>query len=317
MQGLQTLDLVVPGSEPNASLRVTHSAGWCRRASGHPQASRRASTPNQPSSGLAAPHGAEQARSYAETKSHRLAKRSSLQLSRSLLSQNSAHAPAAAAAATAPVAGHTQHHHSRPATPGQRPLREGCEKPHTAAKQMSHQMHDHGAVTRMHHQHVADSQPQHILRTGQAQHAQRDSQVVATHQLPQAQQAQHAQRASHPMPPQRPQQAQQAQLAKHASQQQTRHRLHMGSAPAPMQGPTGAAFLNMQCCSHKPCAPTLSRWFAGCQIRTSIHKQNYSRLNVAKAQGKKHDEELTCIKHPSSRKEQALPAQAVGRDSCP
>ncbi|KAL0050919.1 hypothetical protein WJX82_009860 [Trebouxia sp. C0006] len=49
-------------------------------ASGHPQASRRASTPNQPSSGLAAPHGAEQARSYAETKSHRLAKRSSLQL---------------------------------------------------------------------------------------------------------------------------------------------------------------------------------------------------------------------------------------------
>ena len=78
-------------------------------------------------------------------------------------------------------------------------------------------MHDPGAVTQMH---VADSQPQHILRTGQAQHAQRDSQVVATHQLPQAQQAQHAKRASH---------------------QQTRHRLHMGSAQIPMQGHTGAA----------------------------------------------------------------------------
>ncbi|KAL0025913.1 hypothetical protein WJX77_002354 [Trebouxia sp. C0004] len=201
-------------------------------AAGHPQASIRASAPNQPPSGLTASHGAQQGRTCAETKPHRLAKRSSLPLSRSLPPQNTAqpHAPAAAAG-TAPPAVHTRHHPSRPATPAQRPSHDCCETLHTAAKQTAHQMHNHGAVTQMRHQHVADSQPQHVWRAGEAQHAQR---------------------ATHPMAPYHLQQAQQAQHAKPASHQQTRHRLHMGSAPAPMQGHTGSPMASGQALSREP-----------------------------------------------------------------
>ena len=261
MQGSWTLAPVVAVSVPDTSLRNTHDIHWCCRAAGHPQAPRRASTPNQPSLGLVAPHGAKQPWSCAETISHRLAKRSSLPLSRSLPPQNPAHphAPAAAAAAgTAPIAGHTRHHHSRSATPGQRPLHEGCENPHIAAKQTPHQMHVHDAVTHMHHQHVADSQPQHVWRGEEAQRAQRTSRPVSTHQLLQAQQAQHAQRAIQAVPPQHPQQAQQAQHAKHASHQQTRHRLHMGSAPAPMQCHKGAAFFVCNTASTSQVLPDFS-----------------------------------------------------------